>query len=416
VLSDAISALKDNTVLSFLKVRGGWSKTGQISLANWYATLPSFNAGYGNGGTGFPYGSLGGFELNGTLSNPNLRPEITKEFEAGVEMSFIRNRFHLNLNGYQSRTKDQTIPATISYATGYGSAFINAGELQTQGIETDFKLTPLLNFGDFDWNLTINYTYQTSKVLSILPGLDQLAITDVNNTGSVSYAVVGQQFPSILVSDVERDPAGHIIVDPSTGYPIKDPSLKNLGHGNPNHLLGITNNFSYKGLNLNVVAEYRTGNVIYNQVGSQLDFTGATWHTAQNGRQSFVVPNSVLANGDGTFTPNTNVVVKNAGHLFWTNSDYTAVQSTYVTSAAFWKLREVSLSYDIPVSNILGGKITAAQIGIVGRNLIMLRPKTNIWTDPEFNNQGGTSNAVGNTDYNQTPPTRVYGFSVKLTF
>ena len=411
ILSDAIPALKDNSFLSFLKVRGGWSKTGQISLSNWYATLPSFNAGLGNNAlTGFPYGALGGFELNQTLSNPNLKPEITNEIEVGVEMSFIRNRFHLNVNGYQSKTKDQTIPATVSYATGYASAFINAGELQTQGIETDFRLTPLLNFGDFDWNLTVNYTYQTSKVLSILPGLDQLSISDV------SYAVVGKQFPAILVSDVQRDPQGRIIVDPSTGYPIKDPALKNIGHGNPNHLLGLTNNFNYKGLNLNIVAEYRTGNVINNNVGAQLDFTGATWHTAQNGRQSFVVPNSVTANSDGTFTPNTDVAVKNAGHLFWTNSDYTAVQSTYVTSAAFWKLREVSLSYDIPVKNILGGAIHAAQIGVVGRNLFMLRPKTNYWTDPEFNNQSGTSNAVGNTDYNQTPPTRVYGFSVKLTF
>ena len=231
ILTDAIPALKDNAILSFAKVRGGWSKTGQISLANWYATLPSFVSGTGNNdpgdfsAVGFPYGSLGGYQLNRTLSNPNLKPEITQEIEAGFELSFIKSRIHLNLSGYQSKTKDQTIPATISYATGYQSAYINAGELQTQGIETDFKLTPFLNFGDFDWNITVNYTYQTSKVLSILPGLNQLLISDV------SYAIVGQQFPSIQVTDVERDPQGHIIVDPSSGYPIKDPSLKNMGHG-----------------------------------------------------------------------------------------------------------------------------------------------------------------------------------------
>jgi TonB-linked SusC/RagA family outer membrane protein len=416
ILTDAIPALKDNAILSFAKVRGGWSKTGQISLANWYATLPSFVSGTGNNdpgdfsAVGFPYGSLGGYQLNRTLSNPNLKPEITQEIEAGFELSFIKSRIHLNLSGYQSKTKDQTIPATISYATGYQSAYINAGELQTQGIETDFKLTPFLNFGDFDWNITVNYTYQTSKVLSILPGLNQLLISDV------SYAIVGQQFPSIQVTDVERDPQGHIIVDPSSGYPIKDPSLKNMGHGYPNHLLGLTNTFTYKGFNLNIVAEYRTGNVIDNWVGNQLDFTGNTWHTAQNGRQGFVIPNSVIETSPGVFTPNTDVIIQNAGRLFWTNSDYESVQSTYLTSAAFWKLREVSLSYDIPVKNILGGAIKGAQIGIVGRNLLMLRPKTNMWTDPEFNNENGTSNAAGFTDYNQTPPTRIYGFSVKLTF
>jgi hypothetical protein len=46
----------------------------------------------------------------------------------------------------------------------------------------------------------------------------------------------------------------------------------------------------------------------------------------------------------------------------------------------------------------------------------MLRPKANIYTDPEFNNSATTSNAVGYTTEDQTPPTRVYGFSVKLTF
>ena len=124
----------------------------------------------------------------------------------------------------------------------------------------------------------------------------------------------------------------------------------------------------------------------------------------------------MIETSPGVFTPNTDVIIQNAGRLFWTNSDYESVQSTYLTSAAFWKLREVSLSYDIPVKNILGGAIKGAQVGIVGRNLLMLRPKTNMWTDPEFNNENGTSNAAGFTDYNQTPPTRIYGFSVKLTF
>ena len=86
------------------------------------------------------------------------------------------------------------------------------------------------------------------------------------------------------------------------------------------------------------------------------------------------------------YVPNTNVITRNASRALWTGTALlNSTQSTYVTSAAFWKLREVSLSYDVPVKNILGGAIKDAQVGIVGRNLIMLRPRTNIWTDPEFN-------------------------------
>jgi hypothetical protein len=93
---------------------------------------------------------------------------------------------------------------------------------------------------------------------------------------------------------------------------------------------------------------------------------------------------------------------------------------TYLTSAAFWKLREVTLSYNVPVKNILGGAIKGLEVGLVGRNLLMFVPKTNVWTDPEFNGsaatQSGATNNVGYTTVYQTPPTRVYGFSVKLTF
>jgi TonB-linked SusC/RagA family outer membrane protein len=409
VISDAIPALKNNNILSFLKLRGGWSQTGQISLSNWYATLPAFNVG-----GGFPYGPLTGFNLSTTLSNPKLKPEKTQEVEAGFEASFIKNRFHVTFNLYKSNTKDQTIPATISYATGYASAFINAGELETKGIESDLNITPVLNFGDFVWNLTINYAYSTSEVKSILAGLNELPI------GDASYAIVGEQFPAIKVTDVQRDPQGHIIVDAVTGYPKKDPALKMLGHGMPNHVLGITNTFSFKGFTLNAVADYRSGNIIVNAVGGALDFTGTSWHSAQNGRQDFVIPNSVINTGTAespVYVPNTNVITRNASRLFWVSSDYAAVQSPFTTSAAFWKIREISLTYDVPVQKLFGGRfVKDAQIGFVGRNLFMFRPVTNTWTDPEFNRQGGNSNAIGYTTEYQTPPSRIMGFTVKLTF
>ena len=415
VLSEIIPALKDNSTFSFLKVRGGWSKTGQVSLTSYYATLPAYINGYGITNTTyvtqFPYGSAVGYLQDRTLSNSTLRPEITKEIEMGVEMGFLRDRIHFETNVYKSNTVDQTIPASISAATGYQSAYINAGELETRGIETDLKITPLVNLGPFSWNLSINYSYSTNKIISLLPGINELGIADI------SYAIVGQQFPSLKVSDVQRDPQGRIIVDPITGYPTKASATVNVGHGNPNHQLGIVSTFMYKAFSLNVVMDYRSGNMIDNQVGNALDFTGASWHSAQNGRQPFVIPNSVILQPDGTYKVNTDVVVKSAARDFWVNSDYHNVQSTYVTSAAFWKLREVSLTYDMPVKKLFKiNFIKACQLGIVGRNLLMLRPKSNVWTDPEFNTQGGTSNAVGYTTEDQTPPTRVLGFQLKLTF
>lgn len=411
VLSDMFPSIIQNPVLSFARIRGGWSKTGQISLADWYGTLPSYPAA-----GGFPYGSTSGFNLSTTLSNPLLKPEQTTEVEFGAELSFLNNKIHLETDFYQTRTKDQTIPANISAATGFYSALINAGELETKGMEIDLKFSPLVNAGGFDWNIGFTYSYTTSKVLAILPGIDEIGVSDGSNS-SVSFAVVGQQFPAIKVSDVQRDPNGHIIVDAITGLPTLATATVQVGHGNPNNILGINTDLNFKGFRLAAVAEYRGGNVIYNSVGRSLDFTGVSEHSALNGRQSFVIPNSVIETSDGVYTPNTDVVVPNAARAFWNSSAYYNSQKAYVTSAAFWKLREVSLSYDVPVNKLFGGNVLkSAQVGLVGRNLLMIRPKSNVWTDPEFNNSSVNSNAVGLTTEYQTPPTRLYGFSVKLSF
>jgi TonB-linked SusC/RagA family outer membrane protein len=406
IVSDMFPGLISNPVLSFLKVRGGWSQTGQIALDNWYGTLPSYpSAG------GFPYGGNAGFALSTTLSNPLLKPEQTVEVEAGFEMSFFKNRIHLETNAYKSNTKDQTIPATISAATGYFSALINAGELENKGIEIDLKVTPIVAIGGFVWNGGVNYAYLTSKVLSIIEGLDEIPIAQS------SYIVVGEQFPAIKVTDVKRDPEGHIIVDKNSGLPSTEPALQHVGHGNPNHILGVNTDLNYKGLRLSVLAEYRGGNVINNRVGNALDFTGISEHSAANGRQSFIIPGSVIETSPGVYTPNTTALVREASRQFWVNSSYHTTDRGLVTSAAFWKLREVALTYDVPVKAIFGGDlIKNAQVGFVGRNLLMFRPKSNVWTDPEFNASGTTTNAVGYTTEDQTPPTRTYGFSVKLTF
>ena len=166
-------------------------------------------------------------------------------------MSFLKNKIHLEANAYKSNTLDQTIPATISAATGFYSALINAGELENKGIEIDLKFTPLLNLGGVQWNAGINYSYLTSEVLSIMEGLDEIPIKEA------SYIVKGQQFPAIKVTDVKRDPEGHIIVDKNSGLPAVESAIQQVGHGNPNHILGITTDLSWKGFRLSAVAEYR---------------------------------------------------------------------------------------------------------------------------------------------------------------
>ena len=95
------------------------------------------------------------------------------------------------------------------------------------------------------------------------------------------------------------------------------------------------------------MAEYRGGNVIYNGVGGGsagggIDFTGISAHSAQNGRQSYIIPGSVIETSPGVYTPNTTALVANTGRAFWTLSDYAETQRAYVTSAAFWTASTVA--------------------------------------------------------------------------
>jgi hypothetical protein len=87
-----------------------------------------------------------------------------------------------------------------------------------------------------------------------------------------------------------------------------------------------------------------------------------------------------------------------------------------VNSGDVWKIRELSLTYDVPASafTFTNNVVKGLRIGLVGRNLFMFLPKNNIYTDPEFNS--GSGNAVGYTDSSQTPATRSYGFNVTITF
>ena len=121
----------------------------------------------------------------------------------------------------------------------------------------------------------------------------------------------------------------------------------------------------------------------------------------------------------GKYVDNTNVVINSAytsgEWRFWANT-WRAAASPFVNSSDYWKIREIALTYEFPKKLIQRLRIVqAAYLSLSGRNLFMFRAKDNVWTDPEFST-GGTSNAIGTTDYYQTPPTRIFGATLNVTF
>ena len=406
MLSDAIPALKNSEWLSYLKLRGTFAKVGAVNVSPYrlYNTAEVADP--------FPFGTLTSYQLNQSRRNQYLNPEFTTEFEVGLEVGFLKDRITFEAAYYRQKTTDQTVNVSLPYSTGAESRYINAGTMVGQGVELDLRLTPVLEFGDFYWNVFANATFATSEVTELYGGLDELAIY------SPIYAIVGEAFPYIKATDFVRDPEGRVIVDAETGLPTLG-DMVNMGCTEPKVRLGLSTEFSWKGLSLNATFEYRGGHVARFDAESDMLFSGASYISAITGRERFVFPNSVIAveQPDGTveYVENTNITVNSGGKDFWP-SLYRSAVAARVVSANSWKLRELSLTWKLPQRWMDKTKfIQSAAVSLVGRNLFYWVPDTNIWGDPDMWGGSGHRNAPGIVS-SAMAGFRTFGFNVNISF
>jgi len=406
--TEAIDFLKNNKVLSSLKLRAGVSKVGQANI-NAYALVPTFSPA-----AGYPFPSGPGYNQGNRIVSPDLKPEITKGYEFGADADLYNGRISASVTYYKTSTTAQTVPVNIAVSSGFTSYLLNTGQVDNQGIETSLSVVPIKTATGWQLTLGANFTWSDNKVVSLAENLPQLSI------GNGIYAVPGLGYPVVEGSDYNRDPQGRIIVDKQTGYPSLSSVTTNIfGNTNATKRLGANFELRYKSLRLTAVAEYRTGFVVYSNVGGSYDFSGSGARTAYYNRDRFVIPNSSYSDGAGGYIANTNVVTAGGGAEFWTSTQYEYnIASNYIYSGASWRLREAALSWDVPKSIIGRQKyVKGATISVQGRNLLLWLPKSNVYTDPEFNStDSNNGNAIGVNTVGQTPPTRYYGATLSLTF
>jgi TonB-linked SusC/RagA family outer membrane protein len=413
IVSDGIPSLKASGIIDELKIRGGWSRVGNVNIGP-YALATTFNQAYG-----FPYAIGGGFSLANVLVSPNLEPEMTTSIETGFDLYLTKYDAMMGLTVYKSNTEDQTIPVQLPSSSGYSSLLTNVGEVENRGLESYFQFTPISTSSGLAITLRANYTIAKNKVLSLSDDSDLMILPGAEAEARV-VAKVGQPFPFLQVTKYNRTPEGKIIVDDMTGFPATDGSFHDVGTTAPPHFFGLSAEVKYKRFRLNATADYRNGHYIYNSISTAFDFSGAGIRTTWFNRERFVMPNSAYEDPEnpGTYIDNTSVTTTTGGADFWTDGTRnTDVGENYTHSAGFWKLREVSLRYDVPSAFLSKvGFIKGAYVSIQGRNLFIWTPKTNLYTDPEFSSNGADSNAIGFTNISLTPPARYIGGTISLTF
>jgi TonB-linked SusC/RagA family outer membrane protein len=418
LLSDAITPLKESNTISYFKLRGSVSRSANVNLGPYQLEATYFQS------NGFPYGNLGGFSASNSVTNPLIEPEFVNSKEVGIELGFLRNRINVDATYFFQKNTNQILEVQQSAATGYPSYFTNAADFNNSGIEMDLNLTPLVKIGDVRINFGVNATYNDNKIISLFPGINELAIGGSNQFTQLSasspdaynYAIVGQPAFVFRLSDYKRDPNGKVIVDAVTGDPSLSDSLVMRGRSLPLWIVGINPSVTWKGFRFAMTWDYRGGHHAYHGIGSDMDFTGISSRSAQFNRERFVFPNSVYWDG-GKYVENTNLQVSNGGRSFFAvGATNTSVATNYFSSAAFWKLRELAISYDVASRWIGDNKIIKrAVVAAIGRNLLTYLPKSNQWTDPEFN-YTAAGNTFGLNNVFSTPPARLFGGSITLTF
>ena len=403
--TDAFPALK-GTVLNYAKLRMNFNKN-----ANDNVPLYGLDLVYNNGAN-FPYGNTVGLTVGNVLPDANLKPEIVYSGEIGGEFQMFNDRVNIDFSAYSQTSKGQVITVKVPNTTGFSNLLINVGETKNFGYEGEFKY---LIFRDqkINWDFSVRYSYNDNKVVDLYPGINEFQY------GGYSYAntnvIKGERFPMLKTDGYQYAPdgSGYVLVNPTTGYPLRQTTLSKRGGTLPRHIAGLGSRFSYGSVAFTFNFEYRGGNYMYSDLGRQMTFTGAGGWTENRTPQIF--PNSAILNADGkTVTPNTTVNVREAEYALWVDN-YRLISENFVNKAWFIKLRDVNLSYSVPAKLIAKTKIfSSASIAAYGRNLLTIVDKANFYTDPEFSFTTGNGLGINNTT--QTPPVRQYGMNINLVF
>ncbi|WP_196885247.1 SusC/RagA family TonB-linked outer membrane protein [Aureivirga sp. CE67] len=354
------------------------------------------------------------YSVSGVKKNEDLRPERSLSWEAGLNMDFIGKRVGFDLSLYNTKVKDQILNVALSPTSGFGSKFVNAGEIQNKGIELNLYGSPIKT-DHFKWNININWAKNENKVNELFDDVENLQLGDFQG-GVTINAMIGQAYGVIQGTDYVYHENGQKIVDEDTGYYLRTTTSDNvIGNVTPDWNAGITNSLSYKDFSLSFLIDIQQGGDVFSLDQYYGRATGLYEETAfindlgnpvrnpNDDGGGFINPG---VNPDGT--PNT---TRASADSFGSWGYRRLPNKAFVYDASYVKLREISLSYNF--KDLIKDKfIKDLVVTLTGSNLWIIS-KNLPHADPEA---GLSSGNLQGFQSGPLPTTRTYGFNVKLRF
>ena len=376
--------LKNQKVLSNLKLRASYGVTGQQEGIGNYNYLPVYTS------------SVTGAEalINGqyiTTYRPeayveNLKWETTTSWNFGLDFGFLNGRIGGAIDFYTRKTKDLLASVPTAAGTNFSKTILtNVGNVDSKGIEVSLNATPIQT-KDWEWNLSYNFTWQNMKVknLSLTQGGSQTNVKVGPSIDAYQFQVLSEGYEPYMFY------VYHQLYDPETGKPIEGAYADLNGDGEindadlyryhspaPKYIMGLSTSLRYKQLTLGMSFRANIDNYVYNGMGMS---TGA-WETVSYN-------NSQLNNLNASFLK---TGFKTRQYL----SDY------YVENASFLKLDNLSLSYNVGKIN----KWASLTVSAMVQNVFTITGYSG--TDPEV------PNGMDNSFY---PRPRTYSLSLGLQF
>ncbi|MDV3954551.1 SusC/RagA family TonB-linked outer membrane protein [Elizabethkingia anophelis] len=378
--------------LSFGKIRAGWSSIAQGTdpySRLTYATLR------------IPFGGAPQYSDPDISNDPNIKPEIKKTKEIGLEASFFKNRVSVDFTYYDVKSQDLIIPLPIDPSTGFLSKTINAGNMTNKGIEAMVNVTPIKT-SDFSWNITWNYAQNRNKLVELKDDLKNYILTNAPFRVQLA-AQIGQPYGVILGTDFVYDANGNKVIDGNGLY--KASEIRSLGSILPKYNMGFRNTFKYKSLSLSFLIDIQQGGKYYSTTNMFGMYSGMLKESGLNGnREAGVILPGVREDG----TPN-NIKLDAPT---WGAMYYDVVDALNVFDASYIKLRDITIGYELPKS-IIGNTLEGVRISAFARNLFAWN-LSNKGIDPE-NVSTGSGNIQG-IEGGNLPSTRMYGFNINFKF
>ena len=376
--------LKDNKVVSNLKLRASYGVTGQQEGIGNYNYLPVYTS------------SVTGAEalINGQYINTyrpeayveNLKWETTTSWNFGLDFGFLNGRIGGAIDFYTRKTKDLLASVPTAAGTNFSKTILtNVGNVDSKGIEVSLNATPIQT-KDWEWNLSYNFTWQNMKVknLSLTKGGSQTNVKVGPSIDAYQFQVLSEGYEPYMFY------VYHQLYDPETGKPIEgayadlnhdgeinDADLYRYHSPAPKYIMGLSTSLRYKQLTLGMSFRANIDNYVYNGMGMS---TGAWETVSYNNSQLNNLNTSFLKTG-----------FKTRQYL----SDY------YVENASFLKLDNLSLSYNVGKIN----KWASLTVSAMVQNVFTITGYSG--TDPEV------PNGMDNSFY---PRPRTYSLSLGLQF